>query len=179
MTAPDMRLRSTLRPLLLAAALTGCVAAPRLAHAPVPAAPGPHFDVMRFFAGRSVGEGRLSRIFSRPEAVRVESSGRVEGGVLHLVQTVRLGARPARIRSWAIREVGPGRYAGALTDAVGEFRAETRGNRLHLRYAMRGGLAVEQWLTLSPDGRRASNLMRIRALGLVVAILAEDIRRID
>jgi uncharacterized protein DUF3833 len=170
-----------LLPLCLAlAALSACVHAPRLAARPIAAAAQPRFDARRFFSGRSEGTGRLSKVFSRPVPTRVESEGRVVAGVLHLRQVVHEGDKPARTREWAIREDRPGHYSGTLTDAAGAVTGESVGNRLHLAFRLKkGGLPVEQWLTLSPDGKRAYNVLKVRKFGLTVAVLSEDIRRAD
>jgi hypothetical protein len=168
-----------LRPLPLLLALAACASAPPLAAPPIPAAAQPRFDALAFFTGRSEGVGRLSKVFSRTVPTHVESSGTVTDGVLHLTQVVREGDKPARTREWAIREDRPGHYSGTLTDAAGAVTGETVGNRLHLAFALKkGGLPVEQWLTLSPDGRRAYNVLTVRKWGLPVAVLSEDIRRI-
>ncbi|HEY7805840.1 MAG TPA: DUF3833 family protein [Croceibacterium sp.] len=167
-------------PLLLAlAALSACAGAPRLDAPPIAAAAQPRFDALAFFTGRSEGLGRLSKVFSRTVPTRVESEGRVVGGVLHLTQVVQEGNKPARTREWAIREDRPGHYTGTLTEAAGAVTGETVGNRLHLAFRLKsGGLPVEQWLTLSPDGLRAYNVLTVRKLGVTVAVLSEDIRRI-
>lgn len=169
-----------LRPLPLLAALTACASPPPLPAPPIAAAAQPRFDAIAFFAGRSEGKGRLAKAFSATVPTRVESRGTVTDGVLHLVQTIHEGAKPARTREWAIREDRPGHYTGTLSDAAGPVTGETLGNRLHLAFTMKkGGLPTEQWLTLSPDGRRAYNVLTVRKFGLTVAVLSEDIRRLQ
>lgn len=173
-----------LRPLPLCLALAACAYTPPLAVAPIAPAAQPRFDAIAFFTGRSEGEGRLSKLFSGTEATHVESSGTLSGGVLHLVQQVREGAKPVRTREWTIREDRPGHYTGTLTDAAGGIgggpvTGETDGNRLHLAFTLKGGFPTEQWLTLSPDGRRAYNVLKVRKFGVTVAVLSEDIRRVD
>lgn len=165
--------------LALVAALPGCVSTPRGVSEPIAAAPQPRFDALAFFTGHSEGRARLKKIFSAPVDVHVVSDGRVEDGTLHLVQTVQEGAKPARHRSWTMRETSPGHYRGTLSDAAGEVTGETEGNRLHLSFTMKGGFPTQQWLTLSPGGHRAHNVMKVRKLGLTVGVLVEDIRRRD
>ncbi len=165
---------------LLAAAppsLSGCVSTPPL-HAADSAAPA--FPVARFFSGRTQGEGMLTVLLSGPRAIRVSSLGRSEAdGAIALDQTISEQGRPVRTRSWRLREVAPGRYEGTLSDAAGPVIGEARGNRLHLRFPMRGGLHAEQWLSLAPDGRSARNVLRVRKLGVTVAALDETIRKLD
>ncbi len=109
--------------------------------------------------------------------MRVVSDGTVEDGTLHLVQTVQEGGKPPRQRTWTMRETSPGHYRGTLSDARGAVTGEAEGNRLHLSFTMKGGFPTEQWLTLSPDGHRAHNVMKVRKLGLTVGVLVEDIRK--
>ena len=164
--------RLRLLPLL---ALAACVSAP-----PEPRleAAAPFFDAVRFFEGATRGEGDLRVALSRARAVHVVGAGTVEpGGTLVLAQTVaRDGAKPEQ-RVWRIRAVAPGRYTGTLSDAAGTVTGETAGNRLHLAFAMKGGLTAEQWLYLQPGGQTALNRMTIRKWGVPVAALTETIRR--
>lgn len=171
--------RSLLLASLLAAPLLlpGCVSTPRVQQADASA---PAFPVARFFAGRLEGEGVLRVMVGGSRAVRVSSLGRSEaGGTIRLDQTIREEGEPARTRTWRLREVAPGRYAGTLSDAAGPVVGEAAGNRLHLRFPMAGGMQAEQWLTLAPDGRSARNVLRVRKFGLTVAALDETIRKLD
>lgn len=168
-----------MRPLLLAVPflLSSCVAAPR--HDPVDAA-APAFDAIRFFEGRTQGQGVLRVALGGQRSIRVASRGRREAdGALVLEQTIEEEGSPARNRTWRIREIAPGRYAGSLSDAAGPVTGETAGNRLHLSFRMRGGLDADQWLTLAPDGRSARNVLVVRKFGLTIAALDETIRRLD
>ena len=170
-----------LRSLSLLLALSACASTPQLEAAPIAVAQQPRFDAFAFFTGRTEGKGRLSKVFtgSATTATLVEGEGKVTGGKLHLVQQVYEGEKPMRTREWAIREDRPGHYTGTLSDATSAVTGETDGNRLHLAFTIKGGLPVEQWLTVSPDGKRAYNLLKVRKWGLTVAVLSEDIRRLD
>jgi hypothetical protein len=154
---------------------------PLAALAPPPPPPTAQaFDAIRFFSGRTQGQGVLKVALRSPTTIRVESRGRVEtDGTLSVRQSVWEGDKAARTREWRIRELSPGRFAGTLSDAAGPVLGEAAGNRLHLRFRMKGGLDAEQWLTLAPDGRSASNVMRVKKFGLVVASLDEAIRKLD
>ena len=106
----------------------------------------------------------------------VEGRGHIEpDGTLVLDQTVTEGAKPPTHRQWRIHSVGSGHYAGTLSDAAGAIVGETEGNRLSLRFPMKGGLAAVQRLTLAPDGGSAHNIMTISKLGIRVAVLDETI----
>jgi hypothetical protein len=174
-------IRRALAATALALALPGCVSTPE----GIPqraAAQTPRFDALRFFAGPSEGTGELSKLFSDRVAVRVESEGRLRpDGSLTLVQRIEEGDKPARTREWRITEVSRDartiRYEGTLTDASGPVEGSSEGNRLTLRYPIEGGFRVEQVLTLSPDGQRASNRLEVSLAGVTVAVLAEEIVR--
>ena len=114
------------------------------------------------------------------EALEVDGRGTLGAdGVLTLDQRVERGGSAPSTRSWRIRRTGPGLYAGTLTDAAGPIRGEARGNRLRLRFRMKGGFDAEQWLTLSPDGRSATNRMTVSKFGVRVATIDETIRKVD
>jgi hypothetical protein len=170
--------RRNLLPLLAAPMLlTACVAVPRVGPANATA---PVFEVADFFAGRLHGEGELKVMMSGSRKIRVESLGRrAADGSTILDQSIAEEGKPARTRSWQLREVAPGRYAGTLTDADGPVAGAVTANRLHLSFRMRGGMDVDQWLTLAPDGRSARNVLRVRKFGMTVAALDETIRKLD
>jgi hypothetical protein len=142
------------------------------------AAPGPTIPFqLGFFSGNSEGDGTLKLPFSH-EQVHVRSSGHLaHDGTLILDQAVAAGTKAVRQRQWRIREVAPGRYSGTLSDAASPVVGERIGDRLRLRFRMKGGLAAEQWLAVAPDGQTARNRMTVRKFGIVVARLDETIRR--
>ncbi len=117
--------------------------------------------------------------FRGTRPIRVESSGqRIAAGELSLRQTIWEGQKPARTREWRLRSVGPGRYAGTLTDADGPVTGVSEGNRLTLNFPL-NGMQVTQTLTLAPDTRSARNILTVRKFGMQVAVLDETIRKID
>ena len=139
----------------------------------------PAFHPLRFFDGRTQGDGKVKVVFKEPYGVRVHGRGRIDtDGALILVQDVLEEGKPLRRRSWRIRETGPGRYAGTLSDATGPVKLENVGGRFHIKFRMKGGLGVEQWLTAAPDGTSVHNSMVIRKFGLKVASLEEKIRKL-
>lgn len=145
---------------------------------PLPRAP--RFDAIAFFSGVSQGDGRLKIVMKGTRPVRVRSTGRVANdGTLILDQRIVEGNKPPRDRQWRIRAVAPGRYAGTLTDAVGPMTGTASGDRLHLAFRMKGGLKVDQRLTLAGDRRSARNIMTVRKFGITVARLDETIRKRD
>ena len=141
-------------------------------------APSPVFDPVAFFAGDTRGDGSLKIVLHHRQATMVAGHGVVtpQGGIV-LDQDVRRGTAPPSHRTWNLRRTGPGRYAGTLTDATGPVTGEVAGNRLHLSFAMKGGLRAQQWLYLQPGGQVARNRMVVSKFGVPVASLDETIRR--
>lgn len=161
--------------LVLLAGLSGCVSARRLPPAPADA---PALDALAFFTGQSWGEGTLKIVLRRPRAVSVVSTGRLgSNGSLILDQTVALAGQPATQRQWQLHRYGTGVIAGSLSDAAGPVTGRIEGNRLHLRFNMKGGLRADQWLTLQPGSQVLHNVMIVRKWGLPVARLDEAITR--
>lgn len=171
--------------------LTGCVSAPPGTSPAPPLAAAPLFDPLTFFAGKSEGTGTLAKVMADPVPVRVESRGRIEmiatreaawaappRRVLVIDQTVHEGDKPPRKRQWRLTEVARGRYEGSLSDAISPVSAQVQGNRLVIAFTIKDGFKVHQELTLSPDGSRAANVLRVSQLGMTVAVLAEDIRKL-
>jgi hypothetical protein len=144
-----------------------------------PSASSATLDPIAFFTGRSQGEGTVDTLLAKPVKLLVESVGRIEGDSLILDQTIREGAEPPRNRRWIMRPVAPGRYTGTLTDAVGPVNVTVAGPRATIRYRMRGGLDVDQQLTLQAGERTLLNRLHVRKFGIKVATVEETIRKID
>lgn len=170
----------TLKPAVavaFAVLVSACAGAPPLANT---SGTAPRFVAERFFAGRLDGVGTLKIVLHAPTTTHVTSVGRVGAdGILRLDQHIEQQGKPARDRQWRIRSIRDGRYAGTLTDASGPVTGEVEGNRLHLGFPMKGGMRVDQWLTLSADGQVAQNHLIVRKLGVTVATLEETIRKLS
>ena len=134
-----------------------------------------------FFIGRTEGAGTVQMIMAGSHKVRDVSRGRLDkSGALILEQMVYEEGKPARRRSWRLARAGGNRISGTISDAVGPVTGEIRGNVLHLKYRAREANAqVEQWITLHPNGRTASNRMIFRKWGLKAATLNSTIRKLD
>jgi Protein of unknown function (DUF3833) len=134
-----------------------------------------------FFVGRTEGAGTVQMIMSGSHKVRDVSRGRLDkSGALILEQVVHEEGKPTRRRSWRLVRAGGNRITGTISDAVGPVTGELRGNVLHLKYRAREANAqVEQWITLHPNGRTASNRMVFRKWGLKAATLESTIRKLD
>src|SRR4051794_38394677 len=123
-------------------------------------------QIASFFEGRTQSRGELRRMFSKTHIMTSISIGRIEpDGTLVLEQTVEETDTAPVSRVWRLRETRPGHCTGTVSDGVGPVQGEFTANRLHLAFELKGGLMVEQWLTLNPDGRSASNRLKIREFG--------------
>lgn len=158
--------------LLAAAADQG----PAPAHAP----PAPGAALERFFVGRTEGAGTVHVILAGSHPVRDRAHGRMErGGALVLDQVIEEEGKPARRRVWRLVRAGGNAVTGTISDARGPVTGTLAGNVLHLRYRLAEGPSIEQWITLNPNGRSATNRMSVRRFGLHVANVETVIRRVD
>lgn len=139
-------------------------------------AAGEAFDPVTFFTGATHGEGKLKQALKREKRVTVESVGRADkDGLLLLDQKVAIEGEPLRLRYWRLREAGPGRYTGTISDAIGPVEALTMGRTMRIRYTSKDGVKVETWLTALPDARTVQNKTSFIKWGLTVATLTERI----
>jgi hypothetical protein len=134
-----------------------------------------------FFIGRTEGAGTVTMVLSGSHKVVDHSRGRLDrSGALILEQVVEEEGKPARRRSWRLVRAGGNRIVGTISDASGPVAGEIAGNVLHLWYrTVQGGASVEQWITLHPSGRTASNRMVFRKFGFKVATMESTVRRLD
>ena len=161
-------------------ALSACAGLPDEGFTPIPRAATPSFDPIAFFAGRTVGRGVLDKGVLGTVPVRVESHGKVSPrGVLVLDQTIHEGDEPPRTRTWTLSAVGGNYFEGRLSDELGLVEGWSHGNMLTLRYTMDGNYEVTQRLTLAPGGTRATNAMKVELLGATIAVLTEEIVRVE
>jgi hypothetical protein len=146
-----------------------------LAAAPVATAPE------HFFLGRTEGSGTAQLTIGGARKVRDVTRGRLDkSGALILDQLVYEEGKPTRRRSWRLVRSGPNRLSGTISDAIGPVTGDIRGNVFHLKYQTREAKAqVEQWITLHPGGRTASNRMVFRKFGFKAATLNSTIRKLD
>jgi hypothetical protein len=143
------------------------------------AATPPDSPFERFFLGTTQGNGHVSVVVAGRHAMRDRSRGRKEAGALLIDQTVEEEGKPARHRAWRLVWAGADRVTGTISDANGPVAGKLVGNRLQLRYRMKDGPSVEQWIELHPDGRSATNRMSFHRFGFKVASVESEIRKID
>jgi Protein of unknown function (DUF3833) len=129
-------------------------------------------------SGSSEGDGSLRLFFGHHRTFHVRSHGQSESdGSFILKQTVAFEGQETQARSWTIRQVTPLHYTGTLSDAVGTVRGHTSGQRLSIKYRVKGLFVMHQILELMPDGQIIDNRGRITLLGIPVGFMHEKIRR--
>lgn len=143
-------------------------------------APPPGSALEQFFVGRTEGAGTVQVIMSGRHGVRDRAQGRMDrSGTLVLDQVVEEEGKPARRRTWRLTRSGGNAVTGTISDARGPVAGTLTGNTLHLRYRLAEGPSVEQWITLQPGGRSASNRMVFRRFGVRVATVETVTRRVE
>lgn len=93
-------------------------------------------------------------------------------------QTVEVEGDPVKHRQWQLRQTTAGHFSGTISDAKGPVTGVVTGNRMRIGYTMKGGMKVEQMLTLAPNGRSLANSMKVRKFGIVVATVVETISKL-
>jgi hypothetical protein len=137
------------------------------------------FNPVEFFRGRTHGEGMLKIIFQSAKKMTVDSEGKAEAdGSLLLKQVIHEPGKPPRTRFWHMRQAGPNRFEGTLTDAASPVRVDVKGDSLRIRYKGKDHLDFDQMLT--PAGpKEVKNSMRVKRFGITVAHYDEVIRKLD
>jgi hypothetical protein len=158
---------------VLFALVATALAAPPTAAAPSSISP------MAFFEGRTLSEGTTKVLMKKPYKVRSHGFGRIEAdGSLVLVQQVEEAGEPRKERRWRIRQVSANRFSGTMSEAASPVEVDKVGPRFRFRFRIKGGLAVEQWLTPVSDGSSAESTLVVRKLGVSVATGQATIRKL-
>nr|WP_242006980.1 hypothetical protein [Candidatus Nitrotoga sp. AM1P] len=90
---------------------------------------------------------------------------------------MRFEGEPVESRSWMMWQTTPGHYSTTLTEASRLAVGRTDGNRLTLRYPLKGwGLIMHQILDLTNNGRTVVNYGSIRFLGIPIGQLRATIQ---
>lgn len=169
------RVRALLITFPSALLVAGCLGGFRAAETTGPA---PSFRPEEFFAGTTRGEGTIDKRFGADRSFSVTGDGRQDSdGTFVLDQTITYADGAIERRSFRLRRVNASEYTGTLTGVSGPVRARVDGSTFHVRYRMKRGMTMEQWIYLQPDGRTAINRATVRMLGVAVARLSEIISR--
>ena len=161
------------------------IAWPMAALAAVPAASSVNAankiaDPLSFFAGTTESISTIKVVMKRPFKSRSIGHGRIlPDRTLDLVQRVEDEGQPPHNRRWRIRQVGPGKFSGTMTEAVGPVTVEERPEGYLFRFKMKGNVAVEQWMTPIAGGTAARNRVTVRKFGMTVARSEGTIRKTD
>jgi len=135
-------------------------------------------DPMRFFEGRTEGVSTVKIVMKKSYHSRTLGRGEIEGGVLNLVQRVKDDDKSPFDRRWKMRQVAPGRFTGAMSEAIGPVTVDEVGGRYRFRFRMKGNLAIEQWLTPLPGGHEAVSKISVRKFGMIVGRSDGTIRKL-
>lgn len=134
---------------------------------------------LQFFSGRTEMVSTVKVLAKKPYRSRTLGSGRIlSDGSLALIQQVFDEGRPPEQRNWKIRKLGPGRFGGTMSEAVGPVVVEQVGGRYRFKFRMKGNLSVEQWLTPLDGGEAAKSNLTVRKFGFRVASSVGFVRRI-
>lgn len=141
---------------------------------------------MQFFTGRTRSRGVFENRAGHPTKVlRTETRGRVVNGEVRMEQDLFVQGSPRQHRSWRMRRLDTRRFEATANDIVGTARGVATGNHFHWTFtlALKPGnplfnVRMTQDMYLQPDGRTMINRTRIRKLGVLVAQVTEQFRRV-
>ena len=146
---------------------------------PAAAAVQPPSDPFRFYEGVTDTTGTLKVLMHSPVHTHAVSRGELRpDGTLSLVQRVEDEGTQPYVRQWLVRQVSPGHFVGTMSQASGPVTIDQMGNRYRFRFRMSGGIAVEQWLTLLPNGNEATSSISVHKYGIPVASSEGMVRKI-
>lgn len=149
-----------------------------IAAAAAPAAAA-DLDFVAFFLGRTQGENEVKIAFRKPVRQVTESIGKkAANGDLVLHDTIKEDGKPTKTRRWVMRSAGPDRFTGTMTEAVTPVRVTIDGKTATLRYKVKGGISVEQTLTMR-DAKTVLNHVAAKKLGVRLGRLDGTIRKVD
>ena len=137
------------------------------------------FNPVEFFRGHTRGDGILKIIFQSSKRIVVDNEGIPEkDGWLLLKQTIQEPKKPPRIRYWRMKQTGPHRFDGTLTDAASPVRVDVVNDGIRIRYRGKDHLNFDQRLT-AVSSHEVHTRMSVRRFGIVVAHFEETIRKLD
>lgn len=137
-------------------------------------------DPLRFFEGRTETVSTVKVFTKKPFRSRATGRGRMlSDRSLDLVQRVEDEGQPPRERRWKIRQTGPGRFVGTMSEAVGPVTIDETPKGYRFRFKLKDHMAVEQLLTPIGSGRAARTVTTVRKLGLKVAKSEGIVRKLD
>lgn len=138
-----------------------------------------NLDLIGFFTGRTHAESQIKVAFRKPVRHITDTVGKkAANGELVLVDTIKEEGKPTKIRRWTMRPAGPDRFTGMMSEATGPVKVTVNGTKATIRYKMKGGITVEQTLTMR-DRNSLSNHVAAKKLGVRLGRLDGIIRKLD
>ena len=126
-------------------------------------------DPLKFFEGRTETLSTVKMVMKKPFRSRSIGRGKLlRDRSLDLVQRVEDEGRPPHERRWKIRQVGPGRFAGTMSEAIGPVTIEETPKGYRFRFKLKDNMAVEQWLMPIAGGSSARSKVTVRRFGIAV-----------
>jgi len=140
----------------------------------------PAFDPVVFWTGHTHSWGVVENRGGAPtEIVQTDCVGEAEGADgLHMRQTLTEGDGTVAHRDWHLRRMAPGRFEATANDMVGVAHGQAAGRVFHWDWVWNkaGGLAMQQWMYLMPDGTMMNRTV-VTKLGVTVAQVSEQFSR--
>lgn len=134
---------------------------------------------LSFFEGRTESVSTIKVMMKKPFRSRSLGRGKLLGDrSLDLVQRVEDDGQPPRERRWKIRQTGPGRFTGTMSEAVGPVVIDETPKGYRFRFKLKDNMAVEQWLMPVAGGASARSETIVRKFGVKVAKSEGTIRKI-
>ena len=140
----------------------------------------PLTNPLSFFEGKTEFVGTMKMVMKKPMRVRSVGRGKISSdGALTLVQQVFDEGQAPRERVWKIRQVGPNKYAGSMSEAKGPVTIEQVEGRYRFRFKLPGNMSVEQWLIPNADGRSGVSKLTVKKYGMKVASSVSVVRKLS
>jgi len=137
-------------------------------------------DPLRFFEGRTETISTVKVFTKKPFRSRSTGRGKLlPDRSLDLIQRVEDEGQPPRERRWKIRQLGPGRFAGTMSEAVGPVTIDETPKGYRFRFKLKDHMSVEQLLTPIGSGNAARTVTTVRKFGLKVARSEGTVRKLD
>jgi hypothetical protein len=134
---------------------------------------------LRFFEGRTESVGVMKTIMKKPWNIRSVGHGTISpDGTLTLVQQVHDDGEKPHQRIWKIRQVGPAKFTGTMSEAQGPVTIEQIGKGYRFKFKVQG-MSAEQWIIPNPDGNSGLSKLVVRKFGMTVAKAEGTIRKLS